>query len=133
MGEEQKNIIVFLDDEENVLNSLKRFLRTEPYDVYGTSSCEDAWDFIAQNPVKIVVSDYKMPDMTGIDFLAEVKKKFPRIIRVLFTGYEEASFNQNALLRAQIDYFIDKPWDEDDLKNTIRKGFEEFDKKNSLP
>ena len=117
--------IVILDDEEMVLTSLKSFLTLETeYHVETFTSAKDALDFVMNNSVDLVVSDYLMPEMDGISFLAEVKKVKPEVPRIILTGYADKENAIKAINEVGLFQYIEKPWENDDLLIIFRNGLE---------
>jgi len=82
--------VLFVDDELHVTEGLKRALRKEPYEIMSANSADKALEILARQPVDIVVSDEKMPGMSGSEFLTVVCRKYPDTIRIILTGH--ASF-----------------------------------------
>lgn len=78
--------VLILDDEENILSALKRVFRDAPFNVYCTASIEEGFRILEKEKIKVVVSDHRMPGMSGVDFLKNVKATHPNIIRILFAG-----------------------------------------------
>ena len=117
--------ILLLDDEEMVLTSLSSFLELETdYEVVTFTSANAALAHIKENPVNLVISDYLMPEMDGITFLAKVKETDPQVTRVVLTGYADKENAIKAINEVGIFQYIEKPWDNDDLKIVIRNGLE---------
>ena len=119
--------ILLVDDEEMVLNSIKSFLAIEgDYDVMAYTSPAKALEELARNDhhVDLVISDYLMPEMDGITFLARVKEKLPFVPRVLLTGYADKENAIKAINNVGLYQYIEKPWDNEDLKLIIRNGLE---------
>ena len=117
--------IVIVDDEDMVLTSLNSFLSLETeYEVKTFTSAQDALDFIKDNEVDLVVSDYLMPEMDGISFLAEVKKIKPEVPRIILTGYADKENAIKAINDVGLFQYIEKPWDNDDLLIIFRNGLE---------
>lgn len=117
--------ILILDDEEMVLTSLSSFLELETdYKVVTFTSPQKALDFIKNNHVDLVISDYLMPEMDGISFLAKVKEIDPHITRIILTGYADKENAIKAINDVGLFQYIEKPWDNDDLKIVIRNGLE---------
>ncbi len=121
--------ILFVDDEQNILNALKRELhdwaRENSYELKTAISAREALKHLAEAASKtvLVVSDLKMPEMLGSDFLLEVKRLYPSIITILLTGYSEAQELMKAV-RAGIFSYILKPWDSEYLRIEIEKAIE---------
>jgi DNA-binding NtrC family response regulator len=114
-------------DEEMILNSLKSFFAIEGgYNLLTYSSPVQALhDLEADHTnIDLVISDYLMPEMDGITFLAHVKDKFPLVPRILLTGYADKENAIKAINNVGLYQFIEKPWDNDDLRLIIRNGLE---------
>lgn len=124
-----KREILFVDDEQNILNALKRELhewaKENSYDLKTAISAREALKHLveASSNTVLVVSDLKMPEMLGSDFLLEVKRLYPSIITILLTGYSEAQELMKAV-RAGIFSYILKPWDPEYLRIEIEKAIE---------
>ena len=117
--------IVIVDDEEMVLTSLKSFLTLETdYSVQSFQSAKDALAYIKENEIDIVMSDYLMPEMDGISFLAEVKKLRPEVPRIILTGYADKENAIKAINDVGLFQYLEKPWDNDDLLIILRNGME---------
>ena len=102
--------VLFLDDDQKVLNSITRVFAGEPYGVIVTSSSSEAMEIIAREKIKVVLSDQRMPDISGVDFLHRVKDKYPDIVRILFTAYADLSAAEQAINISEVYRFINKPW-----------------------
>ena len=118
-------VIVLVDDEDMVVTSIKSFLTLETdYEVAGFTTPADALEFIENNRVDVVVSDYLMPDMDGITFLARVKEVKPEATRILLTGYADKENAIKAINDVGLYQYIEKPWENEDLKIVLRNGLE---------
>ena len=125
MLEGSNETIVLVDDEEMVLTSLSSFLMLETeYEVKTFLSPGEALDFINGNRVDMVISDYLMPEMDGISFLAKVRETKPQIPRIILTGYAEKENAIKAINDIGLFQYIEKPWDNDQLQIIIRNGLE---------
>jgi signal transduction histidine kinase len=121
----KENAVLFLDDEKNILASLKRLLRDETYEVLIASEFEEAMALLRSHPgISVVISDQRMPKVSGIEFLKTVKDEFPHIIRILFTGYSDLKAVEDAINIVSIYRFILKPWNDDELRTIIRQALE---------
>ncbi len=117
--------IVLVDDEEMVLTSIKSFLAIETdYRVLTFTSPVRALQEVDHENIDLVISDYLMPEMDGITFLARVKEKFPQAPRILLTGYADKENAIKAINDVGLYQYIEKPWNNDDLKLIIRNGLE---------
>ena len=118
-------VIVIVDDEEMVLTSLRSFLLLETdYEVETFSSPQTAVSVLRDKPVDLVISDYLMPGMNGIEFLLEVKALHPFATRILLTGYADKENAIKAINEVGLYQYVEKPWNNDDLKITIQNGLE---------
>ena len=127
MSENGTATILLIDDEEMVLNSIKSFFAIEShYQLLTYTSPLKALEDLEKNHrrVDLVISDYLMPEMDGITFLAKVKEKLPMVPRILLTGYADKENAIKAINNVGLYQYIEKPWDNEDLKLIIRNGLE---------
>jgi response regulator RpfG family c-di-GMP phosphodiesterase len=127
MNEKVSPTILLVDDEEMVLSSIKSFFAIETdYKLLTYTSPEKALEELGVNGqrVDLVISDYLMPEMDGITFLAKVREKLPMVPRILLTGYADKENAINAINNVGLYQYIEKPWDNADLKLIIRNGLE---------
>ena len=121
----QASVVLLVDDEEMVITSIKSFLTLETdYEVVAFTSPHDAVEYVKENKVDLVISDYLMPAMDGIEFLAAVKDHQPEATRVLLTGYADKENAIKAINDVGLYQYIEKPWENEDLKLIIRNGLE---------
>lgn len=114
--------ILFVDDEENILASLRRLLRRQPYRCYFATSAEEGLRLLETEQIDLVVSDMRMPVMDGAQFLAKIRQKHPSVVRMLLTGHSDISATIDALNRGGIFRYISKPWDDAELLEIISQG-----------
>jgi DNA-binding NtrC family response regulator len=127
MAEAAPPVILLVDDEEMILTSIKSFLAIDTnYDLHTYTSPVKALEDLGTKikSVDLVISDYLMPEMDGISFLAEVRKRFPLVPRVLLTGYADKENAIKAINNVGLYQYIEKPWNNDDLRLIIRNGLE---------
>lgn len=127
--------VLCVDDEENVLRSLKRLLLDEPYELFmSTSGAEGLAILRSTSPLQVIVSDYRMPGMNGVEFLREVRASWPNTIRIVLSGYADTAAIVAAINEGQIYRFIAKPWNDDELRLAIANAFERYElqEKNAL-
>jgi DNA-binding NtrC family response regulator len=130
---ENKQTIVIVDDEEMVLTSLSSFLALETnYNVKTFTSAKKALEFIKNGDVGLVVSDYLMPEMDGISFLAKVKDLKPQIPRIILTGYADKENAIKAINDVGLFQYIEKPWSNEDILIILRNGLEKQKLLNKL-
>ncbi|UCE24834.1 MAG: response regulator [Candidatus Zixiibacteriota bacterium] len=121
----EKNTVVLVDDEEIVLTSLSSFLNLETeYNVVTFISANEALEYITGNGCDLVISDYLMPEMDGITFLAKVKEIQPEVPRIILTGYADKENAIKAINDVGLYQYIEKPWDNEDILIIIRNGLE---------
>ncbi|MGQ7958327.1 HD domain-containing phosphohydrolase [Pseudomonas sp. SP16.1] len=114
--------LLLVDDEENILNSLRRLLRNQGYEILTASGGEQALAMLEECPVDLVISDARMPGMDGATLLAEVQRRWPDCMRILLTGYADIGTTIKAINQGQIYRYISKPWDDDELRMVIRQA-----------
>jgi DNA-binding NtrC family response regulator len=120
-----KETVLIVDDEEMVLTSLSTYLTLETdYEVVTFTSAARALEHIEVNDVGIIISDFLMPDMDGITFLAKAKDLRPDAPRVILTGYADKENAIKAINQVGLYQYVEKPWDNDDLRLIIRNGLE---------
>lgn len=114
--------LLLVDDEDNILRSLQRVLRKEPYELTTATSGEQAIRLMEDQRFDLVISDARMPGMDGPTLLAAIKKRFPWCIRILLTGYADINSTISAINDGQIYRYISKPWDDDELRLILRQA-----------
>jgi len=122
-----EKILLLVDDEENVLLSLKRILRREGYQILTASSAEEGLEVMAKNQVNVVLSDQRMPGMSGVEFLRRVKTMHPNAVRMILSGYTEIGTLTDAINKGEIYQFITKPWENEALTAMIREAFVRYE------
>jgi two-component system, NtrC family, sensor kinase len=124
MGEEIK--ILCVDDEPNVLNALRRLFMDNEYTIFTAGSALEGLGILENEDIQIVMSDYRMPNMNGVEFLSEVRTRWPDTVRIVLSGYADTASIVSAINEGQIYKFIPKPWNDDDLKVTIANAIERY-------
>ena len=120
--------LLLLDDEVNITTALNRVLRRDGYQVLQAHSGREALELLAvHGDVGVVVSDQRMPEMSGTEFLGKVKVLYPDIVRIILSGYTELSTITEAINTGEIYKFITKPWDDEQLRELIRDAFLRFE------
>jgi diguanylate cyclase (GGDEF)-like protein/PAS domain S-box-containing protein len=117
--------LLLLDDEENILSSLKRLFRRDGYEIFAISDATSAFEVLAKHRVGVIVSDQRMPGMSGTEFLRRVKDLYPDTIRIVLSGYTELRSVTDAINEGAIYRFLTKPWDDQQLRNAIREAFQQ--------
>lgn len=126
-----KITILYVDDEENNLFSFKATFRIK-YKVLTALSGDDALEILAASQVHIIITDQRMPEMTGVEFLEKVLEKFPDPMRILLTGYADMGAVVDAVNKGKIFHYLAKPWNEEELDLTINKAYEKYLEKAQL-
>ena len=116
--------VLLVDDEESILNSLRRLLRGQPYDVLLATSGAQALEMLEQQPVDLVMSDARMPNMDGASLLAHVRQRYPATVRIMLTGYADPTAIIKAINDGQIHRYISKPWNDEELLLILRQSLE---------
>ncbi|MGM0570298.1 HD domain-containing phosphohydrolase [Marinobacter sp.] len=114
--------LLLVDDEANILRSLQRILRKEPYDLVMAGSGQAAIEVLENQRIDLVISDARMPGVDGPTLLSTVRRRWPWVIRILLTGYADMNSTIKAINDGQIYRYISKPWDDDELRLTIRQA-----------
>jgi len=127
MSEASKHSILVVDDEEEILHSLRGLLRME-FNVYTANSGREAIKILEQEPIHIILSDQRMPEMAGVELLAQARGERPGAIRVMFTGYTDVKAVIEAINQGQIYRYIAKPWHPDELLTVLREASAAFDR-----
>ncbi|MCL5062783.1 MAG: response regulator [Nitrospiraceae bacterium] len=123
---DEKVKILFVDDEENVLTAVKRVFMDAGYTILTALSGKEALKILEENDVQVIVSDYRMPDMNGIELLKVVRKQREDIIRIILSGYADLNALITAVNEGHIYKFIPKPWNDDELRITISNALDRY-------
>jgi two-component system, probable response regulator PhcQ len=119
--------ILAVDDEQMILKAIQRTLRNEDYNLLTANSAEEGLRMLEGREVDMVISDQNMPFITGLEFLQKIKADHPGTLTMMLTGEKEIEIAVQAINHAGVYKFILKPWDDDDLKVTIRRALESLD------
>lgn len=125
--ENQKIKILYVDDEVGNLVGFKSTFR-QLYDVKTALSAKEGMEILDANPdIEIIITDQRMPEMTGVEFLSAIKEKHSEPIRILLTGYTDFSALVEAINKGQIYRYLQKPWNEEEIKVVVSQAFEIYD------
>ncbi len=124
---ENKKTIMIVDDEEYVLNSLKRLLYRDGYRILTALSAEEGYKIVTENEVQLIISDQRMPGESGTEFLAKIRVDFPDIIRTIISGYTDVDSITESINKGHIYKFFYKPWDENNLRLEIKQCLEQYE------
>ncbi|MDD2335713.1 MAG: response regulator [Geobacteraceae bacterium] len=119
--------ILFIDDEANILRSLERVFIDDEYEILTARSVSQALEILSNlSPVQVVVSDYRMPQMNGVELLRTVREKWPETVRAVLSGYADTEAIVSAINDGQIYRFIPKPWNDTELRMTIATAVKQY-------
>ncbi len=117
--------ILFVDDERNVLKSMERVFLDDDYEIITATSGTEGLDILEKEPrIHLIISDYRMPGINGVDFLREVYERWPDTVRIVLSGYADTAAVVSAINEGRIYKFIPKPWNDDELKGTVSNAIE---------
>ena len=116
--------LLLVDDEDNIVASLKRLLRRDGYHVITANSGAQGLQRLAEHAVDVIVSDQRMPGMTGVEFLRRAKELYPDTVRIVLSGYTELQSITDAINEGAIYKFLTKPWDDTRLAGHIAEAFD---------
>lgn len=122
-----KHPILVVDDEEEILFSLRGLLRQE-FDLFTAASGAEALDVMRRHAIHVLMTDQRMPQMTGVELLEQSRAVCPEAVRIVFTGYADIKAVIDAINQGRIFRYLTKPWDPDELVAALRQGCEEYDR-----
>ncbi|SFC31549.1 Response regulator receiver domain-containing protein [Parapedobacter composti] len=128
---EKKISVLYVDDEENNLISFKATFRLK-YKVYTALSGAEAIQLVKEKPVDVIITDQRMPKMTGVEFLEEIIKVNPEPMRILLTGYADLNAVVEAVNKGKIFHYLSKPWSEAELEETIDRAYEVYNERKTI-
>lgn len=115
----KQDVVLFVDDEEPILKMVNRLFHSENMQVLTANSGEEALNLLEAHSVQLVISDQRMPQMSGSELLTQVRVKYPNVIRMIMSGYADISSVVECINDAHIHHFVPKPWDTEQLKQLI--------------
>jgi adenylate cyclase len=124
-----KHTIMTVDDEAAITKALLRLFRKENYKILTASSAPEGLGLLknTEKPVSLIISDQRMPEMSGSEFLEQTRKIFPNAIRFLLTGYSDMDAVIDAINKGGIHRYLSKPWNDEDLKIQVRQSLEQYE------
>jgi DNA-binding NtrC family response regulator len=128
----EQHTVLFVDDEVNILKAVQRLLRHEPWKVLVASRAKEALEILDGEPAQVVITDQRMPEMSGVDLLSVIRERHPDVVRMMLTGYTEINVAVDAINRGAIYRLITKPWNDEELKATIRQALEQHELKREI-
>ncbi|MDF2447307.1 MAG: diguanylate cyclase [Moraxellaceae bacterium] len=119
----KRQTLLLLDDEENVLRALARVLRRDRYEVLMAGHAQEAFEILAKYDVQVIISDQRMPEMSGTEFLSRVKGLYPDTVRMVLSGYTDLGTITDAINQGEVYKFLLKPWDDENLRSVVSQAF----------
>jgi DNA-binding NtrC family response regulator len=113
--------VLFVDDDTLILSAVKRSLAREGFEIVTTSEPDDAVRLIAQHQIDVIVSDYMMPGMTGVELLSLVRRLHPRVTRIMMTGQADRDATIRAINEGAVSRYVEKPWEDAMLKRMLHE------------
>jgi DNA-binding NtrC family response regulator len=126
MTQTKKHPILLVDDEPEILFSLQGLLRRE-FELYTAESGAQALEILQQHPIHVIMSDQRMPEMTGVQLMHRVKDAHPEAIRIVFTGYADIRAVVDAINNVGLYRYITKPWDPDELIEVLHQAAQRYE------
>jgi signal transduction histidine kinase len=125
LNEKDHNLLI-IDDEVEITKALVRQFRRK-YNVFATTDAADALKIMEKEKIQVVLSDQRMPGLTGVDFFAQIKDKYPDALKLILTGYSDIEAVIGAINEGQVFRYVKKPWNPDELESIIREAFEKYE------
>ncbi len=122
-----KKTVLLVDDDKHILRSLRRVLRKEDYELLTAESGQEGLAILEKHHAQVVMTDQRMPEMTGVEFLQKVKELYPATVKVVISGFAEISHIVESINQGEIYRFIGKPWNDDELRATLRQCMEHYE------
>ena len=127
MPEKRKHSILLVDDEPDILFSLRGLLRRE-FELHTAQSGAEALEVLRKHPIHVIMTDQRMPEMTGVELLRRARGECPEAIRIVFTGYADIKSVVDAINHGQIYRYLTKPWDPDELCAMLHEACDYYDR-----
>ncbi|TRZ94591.1 MAG: EAL domain-containing protein [Rhodocyclaceae bacterium] len=126
-------VLLLVDDEANVLAALKRLLRRDGYRILTAASAEEGLELLAQHEVGVLLSDQRMPGLSGTEFLSRVKVMYPRTIRLILSGYTDVDSITESVNKGEVYRFLTKPWEDEPLREVLKEAFMHYETSQDTP
>lgn len=118
--------LLFVDDEDGVLNALRRIFMDENYTILTVNTGDKAIRILEERQVHLLITDHRMPGMTGAELLKVVRERWPETIRIMLTGYADVNSIMGAVKEGAVYKFITKPWNDEDLRLTVSLALQQY-------
>jgi response regulator RpfG family c-di-GMP phosphodiesterase len=126
-----KIVVLYVDDEQNNLFSFQATFRLT-FKVFTAASGEEALSFLETRGVHVIISDQRMPQMTGVELFEKIQEKHPDPIRILLTGFADMKAVIDAVNKGKIFHYLTKPWNEEELTMTMQRAYKAWQDKQAL-
>jgi response regulator RpfG family c-di-GMP phosphodiesterase len=123
--QEEKIRILYVDDEENNLQAFKATFRRD-FKVFLAISAKEGEDILSREEIDLIITDQRMPEKTGVEFLESIIPTYPKPIRLLLTGYTDIQAVIDAINKGKVYHYLTKPWEEDYLRTVIKNAYEVY-------
>ena len=123
----QKHTLLVVDDEPDVVDSVHDLLRRE-FNVLKAKNADEGIELMRQNEVHIILTDQRMPKITGVELLTKIRQRYPHAVRMLFTGYSDLESLVAAINQGHVYGFLKKPWRPEELEAVVREAAAEYDR-----
>ncbi len=124
--ESAEKTILLVDDEANIIRALVRLLRRDGYTILTANSGQEGLDILKKQSVGVIISDQRMPEMSGVEFLSKVKELYPDTMRIVLSGYTDLNSVTDAINHGAIYKFLTKPWEDELIRENIAKAFDHY-------
>ena len=124
--EDKGHTLLVVDDEENVVRSLVRLLRSDGYRILTANSGKQGLEILGDNRIGVIISDERMPEMSGVEFLSKAKDLYPDTVRIVLSGYTDLKSVTNSVNEGAIYKFLTKPWEDDILRVHVKEAFDRY-------
>lgn len=121
----EKVKVLYLDDEQHNLNSFKAAFRRR-YDVFIAINSDEAMQILSENEIHVLITDQRMPEITGVEFLEKVRKTYDKPVRILLTGYADIEAVIGAINKGKVFHYISKPWNDDEVIHAIESAHDVY-------
>lgn len=121
--------LLLVDDEENITSALTRLLRRDGYNILRANSGKEGLTLLTEHQVGVIISDQRMPGMTGTEFLTQVRELYPDTVRIVLSGYTELNSVTDAINRGAVYKFLTKPWEDELLRANVNEAFQRHEMK----
>lgn len=127
---DKKRKLLLVDDERNILGALSRVFRKDGYEIFRGDSGLEGLEILKEHEIGVIISDQRMPEMTGVEFLSQVKDLYPDTVRIVLSGYTDLQSVTDAINEGAIFKFLTKPWDDEQIRKHVKDAFVYHELKN---